>query len=738
MNTLLTALKAEHIKKRGTALYLISFTFGAFLPASIFAVRVAENRMPETLSNSANFFEIAAYESMYPFTGFVLPLLIILIVSRITQFDHRNGGWHLMETQPLTRSSIYFSKFGIVMMCQIIAILSLLASSFFFAWLASAVLEVPLTADTSFPTLFVLRLISRLFVASLFIASLQYVIAVRMPAFLWSIGIGVAGMLLNLYLVLNKINIDWYPFQVLMRIGTFIEGSDLGYWLVYTEYVSLLGTALLLYIGYEWYNGGTLRSAFYQTTALRFKHTSILVVGVALLALTLKEKVLAPHSRTIIAGVIDKKMTFQTAYLINPIVRDTLARIPIKNNRYKYVLKGPLLPDEYTLVLDRGFQVPISVYMGDHDSVYVVSHVAGGQLKNKIYGTRLAENQHNSPSFSGDLAYYVDEYANNPTQFTRKYLSELDQSLKVIRNSQTVDNVVPRADYTERVRKLIYIRYLNSWNSYVKKRGSLFPGAKTPVPERLAEMKNAVSLKDEPLLSESNYRNYVVDELTRGWSDDGDRNKKVIRAIVTRLPAGSFRDKLLYDWLNTSLQEASSAPERSQLMARYLPQLASPRFKRTLVQQCRQIESLSMGQVAPDFEAANLDSRPFSLSDFKGSYVVLDIWATWCGPCKHQSPYFEKFALKYKNEPIRFISVSTDEKITDWLSEARGKSPSVMQLHLNDTFSFARKYNLESIPRFILIDREGKFVNSRLPYPSETAFELLLRNVLKMGNEEGV
>ena len=64
---------------------------------------------------------------------------------------------------------------------------------------------------------------------------------------------------------------------------------------------------------------------------------------------------------------------------------------------------------------------------------------------------------------------------------------------------------------------------------------------------------------------------------------------------------------------------------------------------------------------APDFSLADINGKRFDLSDFKGKYVYMDIWATWCGPCKVQIPFMKELEKQFHDAPIHFVSVSLDK-----------------------------------------------------------------------------
>ncbi|MBD0833453.1 TlpA family protein disulfide reductase [Aestuariibaculum sediminum] len=144
---------------------------------------------------------------------------------------------------------------------------------------------------------------------------------------------------------------------------------------------------------------------------------------------------------------------------------------------------------------------------------------------------------------------------------------------------------------------------------------------------------------------------------------------------------------------------------------------------------------LSKGSKSPEFNSyENFDGTKTSLSDFKGKYVFIDVWATWCSPCKAQIPYLEELEKEYKNENIVFVSMSVD-KPSDrdkWKKMVADKNLSGVQILAPSAFEseFAQAYNINSIPRFILINPDGVIVDFDAPRPSNNeAIHKLLSNV---------
>ncbi|MGV0937176.1 TlpA family protein disulfide reductase [Empedobacter falsenii] len=124
---------------------------------------------------------------------------------------------------------------------------------------------------------------------------------------------------------------------------------------------------------------------------------------------------------------------------------------------------------------------------------------------------------------------------------------------------------------------------------------------------------------------------------------------------------------------------------------------------------------------APDFSLADINGKRFDLSDFNGKYVYMDIWATWCGPCKVQIPFMKELEKQFHDAPIHFVSVSLD-KLEDkpiWEKMVRENQMSGVQLFAGREDNFGFDYKIEYIPTFIILDKEGNIMIDRAPAPMD-------------------
>jgi thiol-disulfide isomerase/thioredoxin len=135
------------------------------------------------------------------------------------------------------------------------------------------------------------------------------------------------------------------------------------------------------------------------------------------------------------------------------------------------------------------------------------------------------------------------------------------------------------------------------------------------------------------------------------------------------------------------------------------------------------LEAGSPGKMAPTFSTTDINGKPLSLADFKGKYVLLDFWASWCVPCRKGNPHMIALYNKYSSKGFDVIGVSDDDQKPEllklaiakdsvgiWHHVLRGLNIDLARKRLPNPKDISEKYGIHSLPTKILIDPFGKII----------------------------
>lgn len=139
---------------------------------------------------------------------------------------------------------------------------------------------------------------------------------------------------------------------------------------------------------------------------------------------------------------------------------------------------------------------------------------------------------------------------------------------------------------------------------------------------------------------------------------------------------------------------------------------------------------VKVGDASPGFTYLDINGKKVSLADLKGKPVYIDIWATWCPPCRAELPYLKKLEEKY-GEQIHFVSISCDMDKAKWETMVKEQKLGGVQLHFGNDQELMQAYEVTGIPRFILLDAEGKVISPDMTRPSDAATAGKLEELIK-------
>ena len=116
-----------------------------------------------------------------------------------------------------------------------------------------------------------------------------------------------------------------------------------------------------------------------------------------------------------------------------------------------------------------------------------------------------------------------------------------------------------------------------------------------------------------------------------------------------------------------------------------------------------------VNEPAPEISLPDIDGKTINLTSLKGKVVLIDFWASWCGPCRKNNPHLVKFYKRYHPKGLEIIGISIDENPDAWKNAVEKDKLSWIQLNDNKGWSASssNSYNVDAIPASFLIDKKG-------------------------------
>ncbi|HJF71332.1 MAG TPA: TlpA family protein disulfide reductase [Butyricimonas virosa] len=233
------------------------------------------------------------------------------------------------------------------------------------------------------------------------------------------------------------------------------------------------------------------------------------------------------------------------------------------------------------------------------------------------------------------------------------------------------------------------------------------------------------------------YVDYLRVEDPRKLQGKGDRIYENELKLAKYFPKGAVRDKIAYTNLDNIFYwvRPDSREEFDKCVKRLAPRYAVILQEKLNKQDAeRKDRKLVPENLYPSLSGENVDGERVDLSSFKGSWILLDVWATWCGPCCNEIPYLAKMEERLQGRNIEFVSLSVDKSADreKWIKMVREKEMKGVQLRLTDKKSELNEMLcISGIPHFAIIDPQGKLVWNALPGVSYGLIYRILKEVPK-------
>jgi len=337
-----------------------------------------------------------------------------------------------------------------------------------------------------------------------------------------------------------------------------------------------------------------------------------------------------------------------------------------------------------------------------------------------------------------DMGEMSEIFSLEPTAFAEKVdmmkkanVDALEQYMKEFpgMNADFVDSESKSNIYSWAMNKMNYPGYF----SYFTKKDAPEMG------DDYLSFMDKVDFNDEKSFkSNRNYNMLVGSYMSYGTMDletSAEKLKIQFDNVKSKVTNQHIKNDLLFETLTNEIYYGETEGVE-KFVEIYNNETTNEENKKKITEAFAKANHLKKGVEAPTFAYANTKEKVVDLKDMRGKNVYIDVWATWCGPCKAEIPSLKELEHKYSGNPnIAFMSVSIDQMKDKekWLKMIDAKKLGGTQLLADKDWKsgICEDYMIQGIPRFILIDKEGKIIDKNAPRPSSPQIKEILADLAK-------
>jgi|LGOV01.1.fsa_nt_gb thiol-disulfide isomerase/thioredoxin len=329
----------------------------------------------------------------------------------------------------------------------------------------------------------------------------------------------------------------------------------------------------------------------------------------------------------------------------------------------------------------------------------------------------------NKINLASELAYYPKMFKLNPEQFILKSDSVKDLFSNLANSyakSADIDSTFLETFKTDiKYEQLYHFAIYTAYHNY-------FMHEELELPANAAKRVESAIVDNNSLVNSKQYiafMDYTIkkrfEEATDNENQEEDNTLDYLKWINSEFNSQNLKNELFYKatrYMITYVDEEG----RDKLYSTFSKLNTDTIYQKNINETYASFEKLRKGKPAPKWSYPDVSGNEYALGDFKGKYVYIDVWATWCGPCKAEIPELAKLVTEYKGKDIVFVSVSVDDNRGAWKKMLEKENFDWIQIHADKAWKskIIKENGIRGIPRFMMVDKDGNISSVNAPNPS--------------------
>ena len=328
-----------------------------------------------------------------------------------------------------------------------------------------------------------------------------------------------------------------------------------------------------------------------------------------------------------------------------------------------------------------------------------------------------------TPAMGPDEMFMLDEQA-----FTKFNDSLLDARNKMLTEAAGKNDKITK-EFVENQNNVNLYKWANNNVLYKPYHAYYAQADDFKTSDQFNDYLKKVNLNDSTLLTIAPYAQFLASYFQVKAQDEAEKDTIKYNSslaylnLTLELYAKEITDLKILELLtfNTLFDEVrySGTKNAKDKIEKFIAETKNQAYVAKINAEIAKWKNCQPGIQMTDYKFNDINGKEVAFSSFKGKFIYIDVWATWCGPCKGEIPSLKKLEEKYKKDKIVFVSVSVDEDKKAWEDMVKNdKLQGIQVWAVSWKNQLCQDFNINGIPRFILIDSKGLILDPDAERPS--------------------